>query len=82
MLVLCKGCDQYHKLSPIALGIVISAFQDGDLQRVTKGGIEPDCLAGSFTDDRVASFRKKNPRNDISIDNVRYLPTKGLKEAA
>ena len=81
MLVQCRGCDQYHKLSPIALGIVISAYQDGDLQLVTKSGIEPQCLADSFTDDRVASFRKKNPRNDISVDNVFYLPVK-QKEAA
>lgn len=81
MLVQCRGCDKYHKLSPIALAIVVEAYQEGDLQRMTGRGVEPDCLAGSFTDERVATFRKKNPRNDISIDNVFYLP-QPKKEAA
>jgi len=81
MLVQCKGCEKYHRLSPIALGIIVDAFQQGDLQLMTHGGIEPLCLAGSFTDDRVAAFRKSNPRNDITIDNIHYLPVK-QKEAA
>lgn len=77
MLVKCDGCEHFHTISPTAMAVIIRAFQDGDLQTVTKSGIEPKCLRDSFSEDRLSAIRKaRGPKSVITFDNVHYLTKK------
>ena len=60
MKVRCE-CGGFHEISTTALALIISAFRDGDLQRIGPNGIEPLCFEVAFTDARIARFVKQYP---------------------
>lgn len=66
MMVMCT-CGEWHDVSPTALLVVVQAFVDGDMQRVTKKGVLPACMAEAFTDDRVKAFTAKYRQNKIEF---------------
>ena len=43
-LVQCVNCMGIHELSTESLVTLVKQFQNGDMQRVTPFGIEPECI--------------------------------------
>lgn len=73
MRVRCGGCGGWHALSPTAMAVVIRAFQDGDLQEVTKDGVVPLCLHDAFTEDTMTEWSKRLDRKTVvTIDNQKW----------
>jgi hypothetical protein len=62
-------CGQWHAMTPTALVAVVLAFQDGDLQRV-KRGVEPLCILGALTPDRIERMQFRYPGRRLNIDPV------------
>ena len=73
MKVKCDGCGSFHSVSPTAMAVIIYAFQDGDLQKVTAKGVESVCLGAVFTPDTLARWRRKiDAKTVIAFDQGRW----------
>ena len=63
------GCGQWHDMTPTALMVAISAFQEGELQRVQgHGGIVPLCLLMALTEERVRAMQFRYPGRTIKVE--------------
>lgn len=58
----------WHEITPTGLAVIVSAFMEGDLQRVVGTGVYPVCLKEAFTDARVRDFEQRYAGNNISFD--------------
>lgn len=73
MKVKCDACGRFHEVSPTGMAVIISAFQDGDLQRVTGKGVEPTCLGDVFTPETLRRWRRKmDTKTVIVFDRNRW----------
>lgn len=87
MKVKCEGCGSWHTVSPTAMAIIIQSLQQGDLQRVTKTGIEPLCLGDAFNVHTLENWRNKlDSKTVVVFDRTHWTDGKHkpapLKEAA
>lgn len=63
------GCNEYHDLTPTAMIVVITAFQEGELQVVKgKSGIVSSCLFAAFTPERIRRVEACYPGRKLSIE--------------
>lgn len=60
--VWCVSCEDFHRFTPSAMGIVLVAYQNGEAQAVTPTGVLPMCLADVY---------EAIPRDDYSRDAYR-----------
>lgn len=60
-------CGDWHEASPTALALIVSAYQDGDMQTIGKGGIRSLCIAEAFQDWRIRIFETRYQGNKISL---------------
>lgn len=73
MIIECKACEKWHRLSPTAMAVVIHSYGLGDLQRVGKNGVLTlVCIREAFTPDNVVEFRRRYQKNDIKVDDKEY----------
>jgi len=52
------------------MALVIDAFQAGDLQTISRKGIESVCLEAAFTEDRIAQFTRRYPGSTIRFSQM------------
>lgn len=77
MKVRCDGCGGFHDVSPTAMAVIITAMQEGDLQRVTGKGVVPLCLGDIFTPDTLAKWRHRlESKTVIAFDGDRWTTEK------
>jgi hypothetical protein len=75
--VKCEGCGGFHDVSPTAMAVIISAFQDGDLQEVTGEGVNPLCLGGAFTPETMEKWRRRMAtKTVVTFDEDRWTQEK------
>lgn len=55
-------CGNYHNLSHVAMILVITAYQNGDMTLLKEGRVRVRCMLTAFNDDTVADIRKKYPK--------------------
>lgn len=73
MKVKCEGCSGFHDVSPTGMAVIISAFQDGDLQEVTGDGVKALCLSDAFTPDAMKKWRAKmSTKTIVAFDSKRW----------
>jgi hypothetical protein len=58
MVVGCV-CGEFHDLTSAGMVLVITAFQDGELQGVGTEGVRPRCMMTAFTPENIAAISKK-----------------------
>ncbi len=78
MRIRCLGCGEWHDISQTGMAIVIAAFQDGDLTKVTKTetsgfALSAQCMLVAFDDnERIHQFRQRYKGNQIKADGARF----------
>lgn len=73
MKVKCEGCGGFHEVSPTGMAVIISAFQDGDLQQVTGDGVRALCLGGAFSPETMRLWRRKlATKTVVAFDDKRW----------
>lgn len=51
------------------MALVIHAYAAGELHKVTKSSITPQCFLNAFTEDNLTEFKRRYAKNDINVDN-------------
>lgn len=59
-------------MSPTAMVIIIDAFQEGKLQRVTAKGIINECLGDALQPDAVAAKTRRDSKTVVAFDSDRW----------
>lgn len=65
-------CGKWHYASETALVLIILAYQDGELHRMTRDGLTPLCMGEAFTAVRINQIRARYKSNAINFDGVHY----------
>lgn len=68
MIVEC-GCGNWHDMTPTAMVVVIQAFRDGELHRVSgkPTQVKARCLLQAFTEDNVRRIAAQYPKRTIEV---------------
>lgn len=82
MKIMCEGCGGFHDISPTGMAVIITALQEGDLQRVTGNGVTPLCLGAIFTPETMQKWRRRiDSKTVITFDSNRWTAERTEKAA-
>lgn len=63
-------CGKWHEVSPTGVALILGAMADGDLQRISKTGVNSLCIGLAFTEERVVKFGRQYMKNGIMFDGA------------